>query len=163
MMRLAMTRLALVIRLALVTGMTGFAANAAATEPPPRSEEPPYRLAGKRDPFQTPAGVEKSRMNETADPTPTTPARPREPLEAFQLDSLKLVAILRSNAGWPPAAMVQDPQGKGHLVRQGFHIGTREGEVLEIGDGVVTIREPPPSLEGAPRIITLRLHEEKTP
>ncbi|MBF0271438.1 MAG: pilus assembly protein PilP [Magnetococcales bacterium] len=151
------------LALPMVMAMVGFAANAAAIELPLPKEEPPYRLVGKRDPFQAPAGVEKSRMHDNADATPTAPARPREPLEAFQLDSLKLVAILRSKDGWPPAAMVQDPQGKGHLVRQGVHIGTREGEVTEINDGVVTIREPPPSASGAPRIVTLRLHEEKTP
>ncbi|MBF0212080.1 MAG: pilus assembly protein PilP [Magnetococcales bacterium] len=130
--------------------------------PPPAGEEPPYALQGKRDPFQPPAGVEPNPVAD-GESAPRAPTRPKEPLEAFQLDSLKLVAILRSREGWPPAAMVQDPQGKGHLIRIGYHIGMREGVVAEIGDGVVILHEPPPTPNGTPRIITLRLQEEKSP
>ncbi|MBF0339708.1 MAG: pilus assembly protein PilP [Magnetococcales bacterium] len=152
------------LRPALMLMIVGWVGQAVAEEKPPGSAETFYRLQGKRNPFQPPAGTEKNPPAETAgSDAPKLPARFKEPLEAFQLDSLKLVAILRSTSGWEPAAMVKDPQGRGHLIRVGFRIGMREGVITSIEDGVVTIREPSPSPTGEPRNITLRLQEEKKP
>ncbi|MBF0127085.1 MAG: pilus assembly protein PilP [Magnetococcales bacterium] len=129
-----------------------------------QKEEPyTYRSVGKRDPFQPPAAVEKqlAAAMAAAKDLPVAPQRVKEPLEAFQLDSLKLVAILFSAEKEEPAAMVQDPTGKGHLIRKKNFIGSREGQIMEIQDGVVIIHEPPQTTNGDRKIITLRLHEEK--
>lgn len=120
-----------------------------------------YQSLGKRDPFQPPPEVKKQLATASTDTQQATPQRIKEPLESFQLDSLKLVAILRSSQIGEAAAMVQDPVGKGYLVRKEYYIGTREGQIIDIQDGIVTIQEPPQSKSGTPKIITLRMHEEK--
>ncbi|MEO5333918.1 MAG: pilus assembly protein PilP [Magnetococcus sp. YQC-5] len=120
-----------------------------------------YKSLGKRDPFQPPVGAEPSSVSETSTDAPKKEQRQKEPLEAFQLDSLKLVAILLSNEFGGAAAMVQDSLGKGYLIRTGNHIGTQEGEITDIQEGLVTIQEPPTRPNDPPKIIVLRLHQEQ--
>ncbi|MBF0180059.1 MAG: pilus assembly protein PilP [Magnetococcales bacterium] len=143
---------------AIVLAM-GIPMTAIAGDPPP-AEEARYRFAGTRDPFQPPASLER-RITTGEKEAPKIKERTKEPLEAFQLDSLKLVAILSSSDHKEQAAMVQDPSGKGHVIRAQNYIGMREGQVMEIGNGIVIIQEPQQAKAGEYKSITLRLHEEK--
>lgn len=61
------------------------------------------------------------------------------PLEQYSLDQLKLVAIIW---GVPePRAMVEDPQGKGYVIKKGTKIGKNQGVVIKILDNEVVILE----------------------
>ena len=124
-----------------------------------------YRAQGKRDPFRSPAGTIASE-GETVSQKPAK-IRIKELLESFQLDSLKLVAILFDANGKEgtqqssrPVAMVEDPDGIGHLVYVGSYIGVNEGRITQIRDGEVLIEEPSPQLldPTAVRSVTLQLH-----
>ncbi|MBF0294120.1 MAG: pilus assembly protein PilP [Magnetococcales bacterium] len=145
--------------LPVIVLVMGIPLAATAGDPPP-PEEAHYRFAGTRDPFQPPASLER-RIATGEKEAPKVKERPKEPLEAFQLDSLKLVAILFATDHKEAAAMVQDPSGKGHVIRVQNYIGMREGQVMEIGNGIVIIREPQQAKAGDYKTITLRLHEEK--
>ncbi|MBF0193904.1 MAG: pilus assembly protein PilP [Magnetococcales bacterium] len=120
-----------------------------------------YKAEGKRNPFQIPMGI-GMRPDEasTTASGELKPVRIPEYLEQFQLDSLKLVAILFHIEGQQSAAMVRDPEGKGHLIYVGQYIGVNEGQITQISDGEVTIVEPTPALTNKVRTITLRLHKK---
>jgi len=61
------------------------------------------------------------------------------PLEQYSLDQLRLVAVIW---GMPePRAMIQDPQGRGFVVRKGTKMGKNQGVVIKILDGEITILE----------------------
>jgi Tfp pilus assembly protein PilP len=128
-----------------------------AQEPPPYI----YQAEGKRDPFQVPHGmVSQQESGVLKDSGEYIPVRVKEYLEKFQLDSLKLVAILFQIEGQKSAAMVQDPEGRGHLVRVGRYIGVNEGRISRISDGEITIVEPTLQQKNKFRTITLRLHKK---
>ncbi len=119
-----------------------------------------YSVEGKRDPFQIPPGMVGRQGGDDAETEEAKPVRIQEYLERFQLDSLKLVAILFHIEGQESAAMVQDPEGQGHLVRIGNYLGVNEGRITNITDGEVTIVEPSPEEKGKVRTINLQLHEK---
>lgn len=129
-----------------------------------------YHAEGKRDPFYPPEAWlarafpdTPATLGETMDKTPGKIVRKKEFLETFQLDSIKLVAILFKVEGATPVAMVEDPEGRGHLIRAGNHIGVHEGQVSQIRDGEIIIVEPLPGRHDTTttRTITLRLHQEQ--
>ncbi len=61
------------------------------------------------------------------------------PLERYSLDQLKLVAIIW---GVPePRAMVEDPEGKGYIIKKGTRIGKNQGVVIKILDNEVVVLE----------------------
>jgi Tfp pilus assembly protein PilP len=71
-------------------------------------------------------------------------------LDQYQIDELKLVAIVSSSggAGGSPMAMVEDPAGVGHIIRRGNYVGKGEtvrrvstGEEIQIFWKVARIRE----------------------
>lgn len=56
--------------------------------------------------------------------------RPKEPLESYPLDGLKLVGILRqSGKEW---GLILTPEGKVYRVTTGHHLGTNFGVVVEV-------------------------------
>jgi type IV pilus assembly protein PilP len=121
-----------------------------------------YKAKGKRDPFQIPQGMagQQGENGSLLGGGEVKPVREPEYLERFQLDSLKLVAILFHIEGQRSAAMVQDPEGQGHLVRVGQYVGVNEGKITNINDGEVTIAEPLSDKKKTVRTITLRLHKK---
>lgn len=63
----------------------------------------------------------------------------RTELQRFELDKLKLVAVVVGTA--TPMAMVEDPSGKGHTVKIGTLIGKRFGQVKHIRRGEIVVQE----------------------
>ena len=124
-----------------------------------------YVAVGKRDPFQPPtAWLDRKEVADEAlvgDQVVGKQNRQKEFLESFQLDSLKLVAILFKVGKQQPAAMVQDPEGRGHVVRPGNFIGVNDGRISRISDGEVEIIEPIRRRTGgtSSRTIVLRLSD----
>lgn len=82
-----------------------------------------YSPAGKRDPFRSPTDELVVVEAPAADPN-------CGPLCAWELDQLRVVAVVSGQAS--PVAMVEDPSGKGHLLRRGMSIGKRSGKITDI-------------------------------
>ena len=94
-----------------------------------------YNPVGKRDPFRSPqpdgpaAQVQRGPCNEL--------------LCQFNLEQLKLVAVITGDAN--PMAMVEDPAGRGHVVRRNTRVGRQGGKVTAILRDSVTVTEYVPS------------------
>ncbi|QSQ13533.1 pilus assembly protein PilP [Myxococcus landrumensis] len=92
-----------------------------------------YNPVGKRDPFRSPL----EELNQSGQPNQVTTCT--EPLCAFDLDQLKLVAVVTGDAN--PLAMVEDPQGRGHIVRRNTRVGRQGGKVTQILRDSMTVTE----------------------
>ncbi|MEM1024898.1 MAG: pilus assembly protein PilP [Myxococcota bacterium] len=105
---------------------------AEATNPNEEAEaEVPYAYSpiGKRDPFrnifeQLADGPEEQELTE---------------LQKFELDQLRLVAVVTRIA--TPYAMVEDPNGKGHTLVRGTLIGKHFGQIAQIREDCVVVKE----------------------
>lgn len=53
-----------------------------------------------------------------------------EPLCAWDVEQLTLVAVVTGDAN--PIAMVEDPSGKGHIIRRATRVGRQGGKVTQI-------------------------------
>jgi type IV pilus assembly protein PilP len=161
MARLSITLPLLLLSLLLPWSLSGLYAQEREEEKSATLSPYIYEAEGRRNPFQIPPGmVGKESGVELLSPQEIRPVRQKEYLERFQLDSLELVAILFRIRGQGAAAMVQDPEGKGHLVRVGHYLGVNEGKISRITDGEVTIIESLPGRRKKLRTITLRLHKK---
>ncbi|WP_165873461.1 pilus assembly protein PilP [Parasulfuritortus cantonensis] len=67
-------------------------------------------------------------------------SRPREPLEEFPLDALRMVGTLKK-PGQPVRAVVKDPKGTLHMILVGGHIGQNYGKVTAIHEDGLDISE----------------------
>ncbi len=89
--------------------------------------------------------------------------RPKEPLEEFTLDSLKMVGTLGS--GTRQAALVMDPNKVTHRVYIGQHLGQRDGRVIGIDAGRIVLIELAPDKSGGweeiQSVVNLTEAEEK--
>lgn len=111
-----------------------------AAEEEPKAEAPAaqtyvytYSPVGKRDPFRSP-------LEELGPIRPDQQERAcNEPLCAFDIDQLKLVAVVTGDAS--PIAMVEDPMGRGHIVRRNTRMGRQGGKVTQILRDSVTVTE----------------------
>ncbi len=67
------------------------------------------------------------------------PHRRREPLEAYPLDSLKMVGtLMRGKQAW---AVIQAPDGTVYRVKVGDHMGQNSGQVVRITEEKVELVE----------------------
>ncbi len=90
-----------------------------------------YTPVGKRDPFRS---LYKNMSGEKE-----KPGGPLGPLQKYEIDQLKLIAVITGLA--QPKAMVTTPDGKGHVVKLGTRIGKNFGRVARIKNGEVIIAE----------------------
>ncbi len=102
-----------------------------------------YQDQDRRDPFE-PAPPQANSQN-MAGPHPDQ-NRPREPLEAFALDSLKMVGTIGAKGG--EEGLVKDPQGVIHQVRVGEYMGQNYGHVIQVTDGEIDLVELVPNGSG---------------
>jgi Tfp pilus assembly protein PilP len=84
-------------------------------------------------------------------------ARPLEPLEQYGLGELALVAIISEVA--VPKAMFIDPEGFGHVVKEGDRVGQNGGTITDIRDNEVEVREVTDEEETETRMTTVELRE----
>ena len=85
---------------------------------------------GQRNPFQPPAAVSATGSNQML---------PGSPLERYDLDEIKLIAIM-----WDvrhPKAMFMDPQGHTYVLGVDDRIGRKHGYIAAIRDGEVVVME----------------------
>jgi len=102
-----------------------------------------YQDQDKRDPFE-PAPPQANSLD-TAGPHPDQ-NRPREPLEAFPLDSLKMVGTIGAKGS--VEALVKDPQGVIHQVHVGDYMGQNYGHVAQVTPGEIDLVELVPNGSG---------------
>lgn len=88
-----------------------------------------YDPAKKRDPFLSFIDEQKMRIAR----------HERGPLEHFDLSQLSVVAVVWDTQR--PRALVEDPSGRGYIVQVGTPIGKNDGQVLQIDDNSVLVRE----------------------
>jgi len=91
-----------------------------------------YNPVGKRDPFRSP--VEDLHVENQGGS-----ASCNEPLCTWDLDQLTLVAVVTGDAN--PIAMVEDPQGRGFVVRRNTRMGKQGGKVTNILRDSITVTE----------------------
>ena len=130
-------------------------AEVAEREDPENYQRPVYPENVRRNPFQpvlaVVAPLESITTNEEL--------RPIEPLEQYNLGQLELVVVISETA--VPKAMFLDPDGFGHVIKEGDRIGLQNGIVTDIRNNEVDVRESGGTGEDAEQssIRTIRLRE----
>lgn len=107
-------------------------------------------LAGWRNPFK-PFITKVVEKNEDE-------SRPKSPLEKYNVNELKLIAII-----WGikrPTAMIEDPDGIGYVIKKGTLVGDRKGKVVKISKDKVIVKERFRDLLGNSQVeeVALKLH-----
>jgi len=119
-----------------------------AVNPPETVAEPPkvdsasvnpgylYDPTNKTDPFKSFVAIREEQAKSKA----------KTYLETLELSQLDLVVtVVGSKGKW---AVVKDSKGVGHVIKEGTPIGTKEGVVYKISQGVVVIREQQKDFRG---------------
>ena len=101
--------------------------------PPPAGPMFVYTPVGKRDPFRSYL-LEIEHQSAQAGG-----GRSKEPTESFEIDQYRLTAIITGTS--QPKAMVEDPQGLGHVLHLGTRLGKNGGRVSRIISKEVTVME----------------------
>lgn len=133
-------------------------ATAVAPRDAPAPEAAPYVYSynplAKRDPF-------RSLVEEVRSPLAESSAC-SEPLCQWDLGQLTLVAVVTGDAN--PLAMVEDPAGRGHLIRRSTRMGKQGGKVTQILRDTVTVTEfwTGPDGKVNPNPTTLHMKPDKT-
>ena len=113
-----------------------------------------YNPIGKRDPFRSFIEI----MRDTASPKQL---RQLEKTEKFELNQYTLVGLVSGTS--QPRAMVEDPEGYGHVLKIGTRLGTNGGRVTRISSTLIVVVEEYRSPTGE-RIrvpITIRLPQNE--
>ncbi len=100
---------------------------------------PPYVYNAQdiRDPFKPVVDIEVQ-SGPYRGPRPDE-NRPREPLEEFSLDSLRMVGTLAQNdSEW---ILIKDPDGLLHRVSIGHYMGRNYGKVIAIDEERIVLKE----------------------
>ncbi len=98
-----------------------------------------YAAAELRDPFE--AAFEPEVGETSADTSGLRPSanRPKEPLETYPLDTLRMVGILIQNQNtW---GLVKDPNNVVHRVQTGNYAGQNEGQITSVTEKQIDIIE----------------------
>lgn len=120
----------------------------------PDYERPDYPGQVRRNPFLPDMNIVRPTRNvEDSD------VRAKDPLEKYSLSQLSLVAIISEVA--VPKAMLLDPEGFGHVIKEGDRIGLNGGTVSDIYDNEVEIREISEGLKTETRLTTLKLRVDE--
>lgn len=109
---------------------------------PPPPEIKPYEpftydnSTGLPDPFKPRKDTKKAERPGLNQPDME---RRREPLEEFPLESLKMVGFLHQ--GKASYGIIRSPDNKLHRIKAGNYLGQNFGQVTEISDTEIKIRE----------------------
>lgn len=122
-----------------------------------------YSAAGLRAPFSRPIEVKLMKYQQGKSLADIKPDenRPKEFLEGFSIDGLKMVGTITLGGGelW---ALVDDMQGSVHRVRPGNYMGRNHGRVIGVDIGQLDVIEIVPDGHGGwlERPRTLKLQDE---
>ena len=102
-----------------------------------------YNDQGLRDPF-SPSPLEAGTYGNSG-PRPDA-SRPKQPLEFFPLDSLKMVGTIGTGVG--AQALIKDPTGVIHRIVVGNYMGQSDGRVTRVTPDKVYLTELVPNGNG---------------
>jgi type IV pilus assembly protein PilP len=103
-----------------------------------------YNSAHLKDPFEPLAIVSPAKAVAAATGKPGTgprpkEGRPREALESYPLDTLRMVGILdQNNVSW---ALLKSNDGTIHRVKTGNYIGQNHGKILNVSEEKISLME----------------------
>lgn len=108
-----------------------------------------FKPDGLRDPFRS---TERKDDDSEVDVSGVNGIKPdierrKEELEAYPLDSLRMVGTLRNNKGY--WGLVRARDGTIHRVQVGHHMGQNYGKILRILDDKIELMEIVPDKPGA--------------
>lgn len=112
-------------------------------EPPPEFKPIAnfsYAAHQMRSPFNPPIEEEELEIDENAKQVEPDFIRPKEYLERFSLDSLKMVGTMQKPGG-ELKAIIKDPEGNSNLIGVGTHMGKNYGRVIQVEEAKVTLIE----------------------
>ena len=96
-----------------------------------------YSAYDLRDPFEAAIDIEDEADKE--DLLSPDKTRPRQPLEAFPLDTLRMVGVLEQGENlW---GLIEDPKKVVHRVQIGNYMGQNEGAITGITEGEIFLVE----------------------
>lgn len=96
-----------------------------------------YDAAELRDPFEAAFEAEVAQSND--DGLRPTATRPKEPLEAYPLDTLRMVGTLvQKQNTW---GLIKDPNNVVHRVQTGNYAGQNEGQIVTVSEKQIDIIE----------------------
>ncbi len=121
---------------------------AAVSLPPPLTKEElkvekevyAYDQKGRRDPFMSLVQISKEKPKRVAG---------RKPIEDFDVDEIKLVAILWDSRQY--YALITLPDNKSYTIKKGMTVGLYGGKVEDITKDKVLIREHLKDYRGQPK------------
>ncbi len=118
-----------------------------------------YSASSLRSPFERPVQVKATEVVRSTDPNLKPDlSRPREYLEEFNFDVLRMVGTL-GMIGDTQWALINDGAGGIHRVKAGNYLGRNHGRITEISDLAVSVMEIVPDGKGGwverPRTIPL--------
>ncbi|MCW9047302.1 MAG: pilus assembly protein PilP [Gammaproteobacteria bacterium] len=98
-----------------------------------------YSAAELRDPFEAAFEAEIGQDNANENGLRPSANRPKEPLETYPLDTLRMVGILVQNENtW---GLVKDPNNVVHRVQTGNYAGQNEGQIISVTEKQIDIIE----------------------
>jgi type IV pilus assembly protein PilP len=98
-----------------------------------------YQGGNRRDPFVPDAETKPLPAASAGSGIAPDPSRPREPLERFPLDAIRMVGTLEQYS--IRAALVKAPDGTLHRVSVGNHLGQNSGKIIAIKDNRIEVSE----------------------
>ncbi|MGQ4878448.1 pilus assembly protein PilP [Billgrantia sp. LNSP4103-1] len=126
----------------------------------PDYESVPYQASDRRSPFRPQLPEPEQAPSGSSELAPD-PGRTQEPLEAFELEALKLVGILTMSGN--THALVRAPDGEVHRLRTGNHLGKNHGRIVSITASSMQLVELVPTGGGGwmERASRMRLDEAR--
>lgn len=98
-----------------------------------------YEPGGRRDPFAPGLVEPEEEVIAAGDGPRPDPNRPREELEQYPLDSVRMVGMLEQQGErW---ALVRDPQNTIHRVQRGNYLGQNHGRISRISEDRIDLIE----------------------
>lgn len=125
----------------------------------PSYESIAYQVSDRRSPFRPQLPEPEEAPAGSSDLAPDL-ERDREPLEAFDLEALRLVGIL--TIGGQTHALVRAPDGEVHRLRTGDYLGRNHGRIVSITGSTVQLVELVPTGGGGWMERTTNLALEET-
>lgn len=96
-----------------------------------------YEASDLRDPFESAFDLDSGPVSESN--IKRNESRPREVLEGYPLDTLRMVGILVQNEQtW---GLVKDPTNVVHRVQTGNHVGQNEGQIIAVSEQKINVIE----------------------
>ncbi len=98
-----------------------------------------YSATALRSPFERPIEVRELAQLQAIAAIKPDPNRPKEFLEQYTFDSLRMVGTLeRDSNHW---SLIKDPDGGVHRVKPGNYLGRHDGKIVAMTDTYVSVVE----------------------